>query len=347
MSLAFAINGFGRIGRSLARVARERPELELVAVNDIAPLDALAHLLRFDSVHGRLDQTIDIEADLARSTLRFDGHDVVFSREADPARVPWPADVQVVVEATGVLRSRAEASAHLRPGGPCMVLVSALADEADAVICQGVAPVREVVDPARHHMVSNASCTTHCVALLLHVLDECFGVRHALMDETHSYTAAQNLVDGPHERDPRRGRAAGVNIVPTYSEAPAAAAALVGLEGRVAGRAVRVPTADVALLDLVVHLDVDAAVRDSGRLRTVVADAFRAAAAGPLDGLLGVVDEPVVSSDLIGDSRSAVVDLGLLQTVGDLVRVSAWYDNEWGYAHRLADTLITLGDLLS
>ncbi len=331
MSIRFGINGLGRIGRSLFRIAQERPQLELSAANDIAAAPRLAALLRRDSVHGRF--SVPLEA--GDGELRVDGRRVALSHEADPATIPWGSEVAMVVDATGKNTRRERAERHLRAAGPQRVIVSAVSEDADATLCLGINEAD--YDPRRHFVISNASCTTNCLALLLKVLHRSFGVEKALMNEVHSYTANQSLVDGMHE-DPRRGRAAAINIVPTYSAAPAACERLMPeLRGRIDGQAIRVPTPDVALLDLVAELSrpADAAA---------VADAFRAAAEGDLSGWLGVSDELLVSSDFIGDSHSAVVDLSLTQEVGHkLVRVMAWYDNEWGYAHRLADLLTFLG----
>ena len=333
MSTRFGINGLGRIGRCLFRIAEERPELELQAANDIAAAPRLAALLQRDSVHGRFAATV---AAPAAGELRVAGRRVALSHCADPAEIPWPDSLAVVVEATGRATSRERAARHLRSPGPSKVIISAVSDDADLMLCLGLNEAD--YDPRRHQVISNASCTTNCLALLLKVLHARFGVDQALMNEVHSYTANQSLVDGMHE-DPRRGRAAAMNIIPTYSAAPSACERLLPeLRGRIKGQAIRVPTPDVALLDLVVEL---ARPADTAALHA----AFAEAAAGELRGLLAVSDEMLVSSDFVGDPHSAVVDTTLTQQVGGhLVRVMAWYDNEWGYAHRLADLLAFLGD---
>jgi len=332
MPIPFAINGLGRIGRALLRVAHRRPEVEVVAVNDLASASELALLVARDSVHGRFPGEVRSEGD----ALLLDGRRVPVFRRPEVADVPWgETPARIVVEATGRATRREVAARHLR-GGVAKVVISAIAEDADAILCPGVDDGGAAADPARR-VVSAASCTTHCLALLLAVLQRSFGVRRALMNEVHSYTANQRLVDAPHP-DPRRSRAAGINVVPTTTAAPAVVERLLpSLAGRVAGRATRVPTPDVALLDLVFTLE-----RPAGTER--IDDAFRAAAAGDLAGLLAVSDEPLVSTDHVGDPHSAVVDLLLTQAVGDeLYRVAAWYDNEWGYAHRLADLVMKTG----
>ena len=340
MPIPFAINGLGRIGRALTRIAHSRHDLELVAVNDLAEPSTLARLLARDSIHGRFGPRVEADGDV----LKIDGRPIRAFRHAEPTDIPWQrTGARLVVDATGTATSRVRAAGHLRPNGPQKVLISAISEDADLMICRGLEG--PAYDPDRHHVISNASCTTNCLVLLLDVLDREFGIEHALMNEVHSYTGNQNLVDGDHP-DPRRGRAAAVNIVPTHTAAPWAAQQLMpGLKGRIEGIAVRVPTPNVALLDLVVRLRGPVTVE-------AVRASFRAAAEGRLAGLLAVSDEPLVSSDYIGEPYSAIVDLGLIQQTGDgdaadgspLVRVPAWYDNEWGYAQRLADVVTQIGE---
>ncbi len=331
MSLPFAINGLGRIGRALVRIAAHRPELELVAINDLLDPASLARLLRRDSVHGRFDG----EVRAVDGALDIDGRRVPVHRIPQPAKVPWSdSGALLVVESSGRATRGRLAAEHL--GGTVRkVVVSAIAEQADVTLCLGINEAD--YDSRNHHVVSNASCTTNCLALLLRVLDDSFGVASALMNEVHSYTADQRLVDGGH-RDPRRGRAAAINIVPTPTAAPAATERLLPrLAGRLAGHAVRVPTPNVALLDVVARLE------RPPRLDQLTA-AFRAAAAGDLAGLLAVSEEELVSSDLNGEPYSALVDLPLMSRAGtDLYRIVAWYDNEWGYAERLADLLTMMG----
>lgn len=332
MSTRFGINGLGRIGRCLFRIAHDRPELKLAAANDIAAAPRLAALLQRDSVHGRFAAAVEAPAG---GGLVAGGRAVALSHQADPADIPWSEGIALVVDATGKNTSRERAARHLRERGPQQVIVSAVSEDADLMICLGINEAD--YDPRRHRVISNASCTTNCLALLLKVLDRSFGVEKALMNEVHSYTANQSLVDGMHD-DPRRGRAAAINIIPTYSAAAGACERLMpALRGRLQSQAIRVPTPDVALLDLVAELSRPA---DTEALHA----AFREAAGGELHGLLAVSGEMLVSSDFVGDRHSAVVDTTLTQQVGGrLVRVMAWYDNEWGYAHRLADLLSYLG----
>jgi glyceraldehyde 3-phosphate dehydrogenase len=307
MPLRFGINGLGRIGRALLRIAAQRPGLELVAVNDLAPASVLAPLVARDSVHGRF--AAPVQAD--KGALRIHGKAIAALVEPDPRR---------------------QAAAHLR-GGVRAVVVSANpdpADPTDVTVCLGVNDGS--LDLARHRVISNASCTTNCLALVLRVLQERFALRHALTGVVHSYTENQRLLDLPHP-DQRRARAAALNMVPTATTAPGALAQVIPeLAGRIDGFTVRVPTPAVAMLDLVALLDSPATAAD-------LREAFRTAAQGPLHGLLGTTDEELVSSDFINDPHSAVVDLPLAQTVGPLARVVAWFDNEWGYATRLADLL--------
>lgn len=330
MPLRYAINGLGRIGRALARVAIDRPELELVAVNDLVPAAGLARLLARDSVHGPSPFAVACDD----GGLVLGGRRVAAYAVPEPSAVPWrAAGAQVVVEATGRFVCRPGAAAHLG-GSVERVVLTANAADADATFCLGVNEAS--YDPAAHRVVSNASCTTNCLALVAMVLHQGFGVRHALMSTVHAYTESQRLLDGAHA-DPRRARAAAANIVPVPTTSPAALGrVLPALAGRVDGLAVRVPAPAVAMLDLVAELDREATP-------AALRDAFRAASSGALAGLLGVTDDEPVSSDFVGEPRSGVVDLPLVQvTGGRLARVVAWYDNEWGYASRLADLLVLM-----
>ncbi len=335
MPLRYAINGLGRVGRALVRAARDRADLQLVAINDLVPAPVLARLLARDSVHGRYPGTVAATS----AGLLLDGREIPVSNFADPADVPWDRQgVAVVVEATGRFLRRSTAAKHLESGVGHVVLSanSDPADPADVTICLGLNGGS--LDPAQHRVISNASCTTNALALVTQVLAAEFGVRRALMSTVHSYTENQRLQDGAHS-DPRRSRAAGLNVIPTPTTAPGALAGLVpSLAGRIEGLAIRVPTPAVAMLDLAVELERDVTVES-------LAEAYRRAAAGPLAGLLGATEEELVSSDFIDDPRSAVVDLPLLQVADRrLARVVAWYDNEWGYAHRLAELLGRLAE---
>jgi glyceraldehyde 3-phosphate dehydrogenase len=329
MPLRFGINGLGRIGRALLRIASTRPELELVAFNDIVAPAQLAPLVARDTVHGRFDRAVRAEAD----ALWVDEVRIAVHQEPEPADIDWDrAGVEVVVEATGRFLQRRQAAAHLQ-GAVRTVVLSANSDPAgpaDFTVCIGLNEAR--LDPTHHQVVSNASCTTNCLALVAHVLHEHGGLRHAMTGIVHSYTENQRLLDQAHA-DRRRSRAAALNMIPTPTTAPAALGAIdPALAGKIEGFAVRVPTPGVAMLDLVAELSQPAAAE-------AIRAAFREAASGPLGQVLGVTEEELVSSDFISDPRSAIVDLPLVQAVGPLARVVAWYDNEWGYATRLADLL--------
>ncbi|MCX4585773.1 type I glyceraldehyde-3-phosphate dehydrogenase [Streptomyces sp. NBC_01481] len=330
MSVRVGINGFGRIGRNYLRCVLERAEtgtgtpIEVVAVNDITSPAALAHLLEYDSTYGRLRRTVEHDD----TSLTVDGQRIAVTAERDPAALAWGAlGVDVVIESTGRFRTREDAGPHLGAGAQ-KVLLSVPGKGVDATVVMGVN--EGAYDPEQDHVVSNASCTTNCVAPMAKVLDEHFGIAKGLMTTIHGYTNDQVVLDGPH-KDPRRGRTAAVNIIPTSTGAARAAGlVLPELAGRLDGIAVRVPVEDGSLTDLTVVLD-----------RPVTADevntAFREAADGPLKGILRVSDAPIVSRDVVGDPASCVLDAPLTQAHGDLVKVFGWYDNEWGYANRLLD----------
>jgi glyceraldehyde 3-phosphate dehydrogenase len=329
MALRFAINGLGRVGRALLRIAAGRPELELVAANDLAPAEVLARLVARDTVHGPFAHRVAA----GPGTLAIGARTIPVFRQPDPAAVDWGgAGARVVVEATGRFLRRSLAAAHLGRGVRWVVLSANAdpADPADVTLCLGIN--EESLDPARHSVISNSSCTTNCLALVARLLHRSWQLHRGLVNVVHSYTENQRLLDLAHP-DPRRARAAALNIIPTGTTAPHALGLVCPeLAGRVEGFAVRVPAPAVAMLDLVAELGAAPA-------REEVAAVFREAAAGELRGLLGASEEELVSSDYIGDARSAIVDLPLIQTSAQLVRVVAWYDNEWGYASRLADLL--------
>ena len=330
MSVRVGINGFGRIGRNYLRCALERAEtrtgtaIEVVAVNDITSPEALAHLLTYDSTYGRLRRTVEHDD----TSLTVDGHRIAVTAERDLAALSWGEHgVDVVIESTGRFRTRADAGRHLAAGAR-KVLLSVPGKDVDATLVMGVN--EGTYDPDQHHVVSNASCTTNCVAPMVKVLDEHFGLVKGLMTTIHGYTNDQVVLDGPH-KDPRRGRTAAVNIIPTSTGAARAVGlVLPELAGTLDGIAVRVPVEDGSLTDLSVVLE-----------RPVTADevnaAFREAADGPLKGILRVSDAPIVSRDVVGDPASCVLDAPLTQAHGDLVKVFGWYDNEWGYTNRLLD----------
>ncbi len=333
MAVRVGINGLGRIGRALVRIAHLRPELgvEIVAANDPAAAPVLARLLRHDTIHGPFPAPVEVAAD----ALVVASRTLPLSHRTEPSAIDWRAHaVEIVVEATGRFRRRELAAQHLGDGVE-RVVVSATCDGADATFCVGIND--ESFAPERHRVVSNASCTTNCLAAVLAVVDQHFGVERALMNTVHCVTNNQNLVDMAHA-DPRRARAALANIIPTTSDAvPSIGLVLPQLAGRVDGLAMRVPIVAGSLVDVVVATT---SAVDLGAL----AAAFRAAELGGLAGILGTTDEELVSSDFVNDPRSAVVDLPLLQQCGPrLTRVVAWYDNEWGYSHRLVELLARLG----
>ncbi len=330
-----AINGLGRIGRALLRLAVQRGDFRVVAVNDLAPLSQLLPLIRRDSVHGVFPGTVEAGAHDS-ATLRLDGEDVRVSAERDPARIPWlDAAPEIVVEATGTMSRREQVAAHLR-GDVAHVLMSANLADADLTVCLGVNDDR--LDPATQRVISNASCTTNCMAPVALVLHRAFGLRRGLLTTVHSYTRGQELLDAPLA-DARRARAAAINIVPTSTGAARAVGlVLPELAGRLDAQAVRVPVAAVSMVQFVLELDTTPTLAE-------VAAAFRRAEQSELAGILATSDEELVSTDFIGHPASAIVDLPLLQHVdgGRLLRVVAWYDNEWGYASRLADLIARLG----
>jgi glyceraldehyde 3-phosphate dehydrogenase len=321
-----AINGFGRIGRTILRAAKKHDApLDFVAVNDITDNETLAHLLRYDSVHGKYPGTVEVTAD----GLLVDGDEIRVLAEKDPARLPWhDLGVDIVFESTGRFTSRNDAAKHLNAGAR-KVIITAPAKNEDITIVVGVN--HERYDPASHHVISNASCTTNCLAPVVKVLLQEFGFRRGLMTTVHSYTNDQQILDLPH-KDLRRARAAALSIIPTTTgAAKATALVLPELKGKIDGIAMRVPTPDVSVVDLTAELDRTVTVDQ-------VNDAFRSAANGGLREILTVSDDPLVSVDYIGNPASAIVDLLSTAVVDDrLVKVMAWYDNEWAYSLRCVD----------
>ena len=331
--MRIAINGFGRVGRVFLRIARERG-LDVVAVNDLTDAGTLAHLLAFDSTYGRLG--VPVEA--RDHALIVDGAKIAVFAEREPGKLPW-ADygVDVVIESTGRFRTREAAGAHLAAGAR-KVLISAPGKSAvDATIVMGVN--QDTYDPARHDVVSNASCTTNCVAPMVDVLHRHFGLRQGFMTTVHGYTNDQQLLDSPH-KDLRRARSAAVNIIPTSTGAAKAVGLVIPeLAGRLDGIAVRVPVPTGSLVDLTALLERPA---NAGQIR----EAFAEDAAGRLSGVLRVTEAPAVSTDVIRDPASCVFDSTLTQAAGELVKVFGWYDNEWGYTAGLADLAEYVGTRL-
>ncbi len=329
MSIRIGINGLGRIGRGFVRLALGQDDLRVVAINDLAEPAMLAHLLRHDSLFGRLDADIGV----GNVSIRVGGREPMrCTRIPRPSEIPWrDAGVDLVLEATGAFASRAAASGHLASPGERRVIITTPSPDADLTVCYGVN--HALYNPDRHRVLSNASCTTNGMAVVLAVADEAFGIERAAMTTVHCLTNNQVLMDAPH-RDPRRARAAGMSMIPTSTSAAAAIAQVIpALRGRIQALAVRVPTAAVSLLDLTLLLRRPTTI---GAVR----DAFRSAADGPLAGILGYETEELVSIDYLGDTRSAVIDAPLLALQGDgFLKVYAWYDNERGYVQRLVDLI--------
>ena len=325
MASKIGINGFGRIGRMFFRAALGKPELEVVAVNDITNAATLAHLLKHDSIHGTLKHEIKTEG----TSIVVDGRPIQVLAERDPAKLPWTRlGVQAVVESTGLFTARDKAALHLAAGAK-KVVISAPADGADVTLCLGVN--EEAYDRAKHDVISNASCTTNCLAPVAKVLHENFGIIHGLMTTVHSYTSDQMLQDGPHN-DLRRARAAALSMVPTSTGAARAIGlVLPALKGKLDGIAVRVPTPNVSVVDLTATIEKDADEK-------AVNAAMKKAAEGPLKGILAYSDAPLVSVDFNGNPASSIFDSPLTKVLGGkLVKIFSWYDNEWGYSNRLAD----------
>jgi glyceraldehyde 3-phosphate dehydrogenase len=328
MAVRVAINGFGRTGRAAFRAAVEREaDIEWVAINDVADTAMLAQLLRHDSVYG----TFGAAVATAEGALVVDGARIVTPAESDPAKLPWgELDVDVVIESTGRFRTRADAAKHLDAGAR-KVIVSAPAKDADVTVALGV-NFDEAYDPVEHRIVSNASCTTNCLAPVAKVLHEGLGIRHGLMTTVHAYTGDQRLLDAPH-KDYRRARAAAANLVPTTTGAAKALGLVVPeLAGKLHGYAVRVPVPTGSLVDLTVEVERPTSVDEVNELVRERADV------GALAGILAYSEEPLVSTDIVKSPYSAVFDAGLTAVVGGTqVKVVAWYDNEWGYSNRLVE----------
>jgi glyceraldehyde 3-phosphate dehydrogenase len=334
MTLRVAINGFGRIGRNLFRAAAARDlDLEIVAVNDLTDTDTLALLTKYDSVHGRYAGTVEARED----ALVIDGAEVKVFAERDPAALPWKQlEVDIVVESTGLFTKREDAAKHLEAGAK-KVIISAPAKDEDVTLVIGAN--EDTYDPAEHHVISNASCTTNSVVPMAKVLDDAFGIEQGLMTTIHAYTGDQNIHDAPH-KDLRRARAAAVSIIPTTTgAAKAASLALPQLEGRLDGLALRVPIPDGSVTDLVLVL------REEVTKEQVNA-AFRDAADGPLAGILEYSEDPLVSIDIVGNPHSCVLDAQSTMANGTLVKVLGWYDNEWGYSNRLLELVDLVGSRL-
>lgn len=327
MAIKFAINGFGRIGRNIVRASLAHPELELVAVNDLTDAKTLAHLLKYDSIHGRFPG----EVEAADGAIKINGKTIKVTSEKDPSALPWSSlGVHTVLECTGIFSSKEKASLHLKAGAK-KVLISAPSADADVTLVYGVN--HKNYNAKEHDVISNGSCTTNCLAPVAKVLLDNFGIEHGMMTTIHSYTNDQNILDLPH-KDLRRARAAAMSMIPTSTGAAKALSLVIPeLKGKLDGLAIRVPTPDVSIVDLVCRLEKDASVKE-------VNQALATAASGSLKGVLAVTEEPLVSIDFTGNPNSSIVDLGCTMSVGPrMIKVMSWYDNEMGFSYRMLDVL--------
>src|SRR5699024_2461949 len=325
MTVKIGINGFGRIGRNILRLALKQDDVEVVAINDLTDAEMSAHLLKYDSVHGKLDEEVSVDG----NDIVIDGKKIHVYSEYDPADIAWKKhDVDVVIEATGLFTARKDAQKHIDAGAK-KVIISAPGKDDDFTVVMGVND--DKYDPENHHIISNASCTTNCLAPFAKVLDENCGVKRGLMTTIHAYTNEQQILDLPHN-DYRRARAAAENIIPTSTgAAKAVGKVLPNLDGKLNGMAVRVPVSNGSVVDLVVELDKDATAEE-------INDAFRTAAEGDLNGILAYSEEPLVSTDIVGDTHSSIVDgLSTMVLEDSMVKVVSWYDNELGYSARCID----------
>lgn len=330
MTLKVAINGFGRIGRNFFRTSMDQNEFEIVAINDITSTETLAHLLKYDSVFGRFGKEIEVK----QNTMVVDGKEINTYAERDPANLPWKElGIDVVIEATGFFRKRDDASKHLSAGAK-KVIISAPATDPDITIVLGVNDGD--YDNNKHNIISNASCTTNCVAPAAKILHDNFGIIKGNMTTIHSYTNDQRILDLPH-KDLRRARAAGLNIIPTTTGAAKAIGLVIPeLDGKIAGSSLRVPTPDGSLVDLVVNVEKSTTVDEIRKL-------FKEAAARDMKGILEYTDDPLVSTDIIGNPNSSIIDGQFITVIdGDMIKILTWYDNEWGYSTRLRDLIIKI-----
>ncbi|NLM04317.1 MAG: glyceraldehyde-3-phosphate dehydrogenase [Clostridiales bacterium] len=326
MSVKVAINGFGRIGRNVFKAAMEKNKnWEIVAINDLTDPKTLAHLLRYDSLYGKFEGTLEATED----SIIVNGKEIKIFAERDPENLPWKdLGIDVVIEATGIFRDKEKASKHITAGAK-KVVITAPAKKEDITIVMGVN--EDKYDAEKHNVISNASCTTNCLAPFAKVIDENFGIKRGLMTTIHAYTNDQNVLDAPH-KDLRRARAAAQSIIPTTTgAAEAVALVLPQLKGKLSGMAMRVPTPTVSVVDLVVELEKPATVEE-------INGVLKAASEGPLKGILGFSEEPLVSIDYLQNSNSSIVDgLSTMVMEDNLVKIVSWYDNEWGYSVRTVD----------
>jgi len=337
MAVRVGINGFGRIGRQVTKIIMEKypNELEVVAFNDLGDLPTMAHLYKYDSNYGRFDGTVEV----VEGGLKINDHLIKVLSERDPAKLPWgELGVQIVIESTGVFTSREKAQAHITAGAKKVIITAPAKGEIDLTIVLGVND--DMYDPATDNIISNASCTTNCLAPAAKVVHDNFGIKRALMTTIHAYTNDQRILDLPH-KDLRRARAAALSMIPTTTGAAKAVALVIpDLKGRFDGMAVRVPTPTVSLVDCVLETEKETTTE-------ALHNAYRAAAAGPMKGILGFETEPLVSIDFKGDERSAIIDAQFTTVFqGTMVKMLAWYDNEWGYSARTADLTAMVGSKL-
>jgi glyceraldehyde 3-phosphate dehydrogenase len=334
VTIKVGINGFGRIGRNFTRAAlAQGADIEIVGVNDLTDNKTLAHLLKYDSILGRLDQEVSYDED----SITVGDQTFKALEERDPSKLPWgELGADIVVESTGIFTDATKAKAHIHAGAK-KVIISAPAKNEDGTFVIGVNDAD--YDPATHNIISNASCTTNCLAPVAKVLNDEFGIVKGLMTTVHAYTADQNLQDGPHS-DLRRARAAALNIIPTKTGAAAAVAlVLPELKGKFDGYALRVPTPTGSVVDLTFEASREVTVDE-------VNAAVKAAAEGPLKGVLDYTEDPIVSSDIVTDPHSSIFDAGCTKVIGNQVKIVTWYDNEWGYSNRLVDLTVLVGKSL-
>lgn len=331
MTTRIGINGFGRIGRSMLRAALEKDDVEIVAINDLAPCDTMAHLIKYDSVHGVLNAEVKAEKD----AIIVNGKKIAYTSYKDPSQLPWAQyEIDVAAECTGLFKDRKNASKHIEAGAK-KVIISAPSPDPDKTIVLGVN--QEEYEPENHHIISNASCTTNCLAPVAKVLLEEFGIRNGFMTTVHAYTGAQNILDAPH-KDLRRARTAGVSMVPTTTGATKAVGIVIPeLKGRLNGLSMRVPTQNVSIIDFVINTE------KSGITKDDVNNALKKAAEGKLKGILGYSDEPLVSIDYNGNRNSSIVDALTTDVIDDMVKVLSWYDNETGYSTRMVELAAFVG----
>jgi glyceraldehyde 3-phosphate dehydrogenase len=331
MTVKLGINGFGRIGRLVFRAALQHPDVDVVAINDLTDTKTIAHLLSYDSVHGRFPHKVEA----GENAIEVDGRSIAVTAIQDPADLPWAREgVTIALECTGRFRDRESAAKHLAAGAK-KVIISAPATNPDITVVLGVN--QDMYDPRKHDIISNASCTTNCLAPVAKVIHEHFGIISGLMTTIHSYTGDQRILDAPH-KDLRRARAAGLSMIPTTTgAAKAVSLVLPELKGKLNGLSLRVPTPNVSIVDLVV------CVEKSGLTVSDVNDALNAAAEGPLKGILGYSTLPLVSSDFNGSPLSSIVDAACTDVIGNMVKVMSWYDNEAGYSARMVDLAALIG----